>query len=138
MGASGWALKDSRAGNEVIVNSGATLASQYSHQFGFAGTLANNIVNSGGAFNCYPGHLIGRLALNGNAVVSSAESGLMLPGGLVSYTGSGSQASTVAPSLQLQDCTRQRGESHGQRHRHQPRRRLDGQRCPLRAGRGHP
>jgi hypothetical protein len=69
MGSSGWALDGSRVGHEVIVNSGATLAANYSHQFGWTGTLANITVNSGGVFNGSLGHFIGRLALNGNASV---------------------------------------------------------------------
>jgi len=104
MGASGWALNGSRAGNEVIVNSGATLAPYYSHQFGFTGTLANITVNSGGTFDGSAGHVIGRLTLNGNASVFSTNSnGLLLTRGLVSYTGSGSQAATVAQNLYLGD-----------------------------------
>jgi autotransporter-associated beta strand protein len=104
MGSSGWALNGSRAGNEVVVNSGATLAPYYSHQFGFTGILANITVNSGGTFDGSAGHVIGRLALNGNALVFSTNSnGLLLTGGLVSYTGSGSQAATVAQNLYLGD-----------------------------------
>lgn len=103
-GASGWALNGSRAGNEVIINSGATLAAQYSHQFGFTGTLANITVNDGGTFDGSAGHLIGQLTLNGNASVFSTNgNGLFLTGGLVNYTGSGYQAATVAQNLYLGD-----------------------------------
>jgi autotransporter-associated beta strand protein len=102
MGASGWALNGSRAGNNVIVNSGATLTTYYGHQFGFTGTLANITVNSGGIFNGSGGNFMGQLALNGNASVIGTDY-LGLTGGLVSYTGSSSETGTVAQNLYLAD-----------------------------------
>lgn len=70
--ASGWAQNGSRAGNHVIINSGATLATLYNHEFGFTGTLADITVNDGGTFDgngC--AHFIGNLTLNGNATVTN-------------------------------------------------------------------